>query len=444
MAEDVQVKVNSYGPHRNLVLRYTDPVTGERVAKSAGTTKRDVALRLAGQLEKELREGRYAAASKLPWNDFRDRYEDEYLSSLAVNTQRTVASMFASFTRHCRPKRLADVSAACLSRFQAKLRESGKSEATVRTYLAHLQGALRWAVEVGILPAMPKVPTLKRAKKKAKSKVMKGRPITTEEFERMLAKVPEVVAPKRKDGQKEPSPEAAARDQAIIESWRYFLTGLWWSGLRLSEALELFWDRPNRLHVHDLDALEPMFRIRAEFEKGHEDRILPMAPEFAVFLRATPPVQRKGRVFRLPGIRTVRRQGGGRGGADRVRSPDWISRIICRIGEAAQVKVDIRTRLNPQTGKQEEVVKYASAHDLRRSFGERWAGRIMPHELQQLMRHEDIDTTMKFYVGRNSRTTAAKLWAAYSEQEDGFGNILGNIGPNPIGEASQEKTQALT
>lgn len=57
-------------------------------------------------------------------------------------------------------------------------------------------------------------------------------------------------------------------------------------------------------------------------------------------------------------------------------------------------------------------VKYASAHDLRRSFGERWANRVMPHILQQLMRHEDIGTTMRYYIGRNAETTADALWDA--------------------------------
>ena len=36
-----------------------------------------------------------------------------------------------------------------------------------------------------------------------------------------------------------------------------------------------------------------------------------------------------------------------------------------------------------QTGK----TKYASAHDMRRSFGDRWAELVMPAVLQQLTRH---------------------------------------------------------
>ena len=54
--------------------------------------------------------------------------------------------------------------------------------------------------------------------------------------------------------------------------------GLWWSGLRLGEALNLYWDRPDKLCV-DLTGSRPMLRIVAELEKGGRDRLLPIAPE---------------------------------------------------------------------------------------------------------------------------------------------------------------------
>lgn len=66
-------------------------------------------------------------------------------------------------------------------------------------------------------------------------------------------------------------------------------------------------------------------------------------------------------------------------------------------------------QLPPETGK----VKYASAHDLRRAFGERWAALIMPAHLQQLMRHESIETTLRYYVGANAERTADVCWEAY-------------------------------
>ena len=61
-------------------------------------------------------------------------------------------------------------------------------------------------------------------------------------------------------------------------------------------------------------------------------------------------------------------------------------------------------------------VKYASAHDFRRAFGDRWALRVMSPILMQLMRHESIETTMRYYVGRSVESTMEVLWKAYGEK----------------------------
>lgn len=45
----------------------------------------------------------------------------------------------------------------------------------------------------------------------------------------------------------------------------------------------------------------------------------------------------------------------------------------------------------------------------------------------ELMRHEDIQTTMKFYFGRNAERTAKTLWEVH-KQEVGS-NTSGNSGP---------------
>ena len=110
-------------------------------------------------------------------------------------------------------------------------------------------------------------------------------------------------------------------------------------------------------------------------------------------------------------------------------APQHIGKIVATIGREAGVVV----HTDPRTGK----VKHASAHDLRRSFGERWAGRVMPQDLKELMRHESIDTTLKYYVGRNAQTIAARLWAARSEF--GQGTILGTIGENNPTPAGKEE-----
>ena len=98
--------------------------------------------------------------------------------------------------------------------------------------------------------------------------MMRGRPVTGEEFDRMLAKVPHV----RK------------HDPGV---WRRYITGLWLSGLRLEESVVLSWDADEPFTV-DLSGKHPRFRIYAEAEKGNRDRLLPMTPDLAEFLLEIP------------------------------------------------------------------------------------------------------------------------------------------------------------
>ena len=62
-----------------------------------------------------------------------------------------------------------------------------------------------------------------------------------------------------------------------------------------------------------------------------------------------------------------------------------------------------------------EKVTYASARDFRRAFGVRWVARLMPARLMELMRHESIETTLRFYVGTDARATAEAAWAALED-----------------------------
>jgi hypothetical protein len=138
---------------------------------------------------------------------------------------------------------------------------------------------------------------------------------------------------------------------------------------------------------------------------------LSIAPEFALMLLAVAEAERSGPVFKLDG-----RLG-------RLRANE-VSKIVSRIGKAAGVRVYV-------SPKDPEKVKYASAHDLRRAFGERWAARLMPAQLKELMRHESIETTLRFYVGTDAQRTAEAAWEAYERTvaavfSGGFANSLAN------------------
>ena len=76
--------------------------------------------------------------------------------------------------------------------------------------------------------------------------------------------------------------------------------------------------------------------------------------------------------------------------------------------------------------------KFASAHDLRRAFGTRWAKRVMPAVLKRLMRHSTVQTTMGYYVDLDAADVADQLWAGYGATANNTpptGNTLGNTRP---------------
>ena len=102
------------------------------------------------------------------------------------------------------------------------------------------------------------------------------------------------------------------------------------------------------------------------------------------------------------------------------------------------MKVSATHRLATKDREAAKVVKYASAHDLRRSFGERWSTRIRPQVLMVLMRHECINTTIRYYVGRNAQTMADAVWAAYARKPDDSGTVLGAFGQNPATDTAKE------
>lgn len=383
MPPRIRVTVVKKSQRRHFQLRYRDSLTKQEMTRSAGTAIRREAERAAARWEQELQTSRHVNPDEVGWADFLDKYRTQHLQSLADNSEKRAMLTLDCFTELIKPFRLSEVSAGHISRFQALRREAGIAETTISTDLRNLRGALRWGYDVDLLREVPKFPRTQRAKTGKKAKVMKGRPISEEEFQKMLAAIPLVVGSER------------------VAAWTHYLNGLWLSGLRLTESLELFWDRDDRLSI-DFTHDRPMFRIAGDFEKGNRDRFLALSPEFAEFLEKIPAENRMGRVFVLPRDRQ-------RG----ERMSHWrVSEIISEIGKKSGVIVESK---GP---------KYASAHDLRRSFGQRWASRVLPQVLQNLMRHENIETTMKFYVQADAQAAAEIIWEAHNKLKKG--NTKGN------------------
>lgn len=361
----------------NYVLRWRD-ADRKLHQEATETTNRRAADRLAANKELELEEA-HANRIRVPWADFRQRVLNEKYSCARKSTRDSWDTVANWMENLIDPKDLWDLDADRVSKFAGLLAAEGLATDSIACYLRTLRAVLRWAGRTITDYTAPAVSVPRTAKRKA----MKGRPITLEEFERMLANT---------------AAEVGEEDE---RRWKRYLRGLWVSGLRLSESLILSWDGNATISIRDIDSRFPMIAIAAESEKGNQDRLWPMPPDLAEFLRRYPQRLRHGRVFRL------------RVHGRRVQCKDRVGRVVSAIGKQAGVIVDSRAKEG------ETVVKYASAHDLRRSFAARWAEKLMPSVLRELMRHESIETTMKYYVGQNAMRTAATIWATHADDKSG-------------------------
>lgn len=202
---------------------------------------------------------------------------------------------------------------------------------------------------------------------------MKGRPITATEFRKMLDATAKVVG------------EEAA------ESWKHVLSGLWASALRLDELMHVSWDTPGTIRPVWKNGRHPVLDIPAAMQKNDTEENIPLLPWFEAVLLETPEANRKGWVFNPVSLQLKR----GRDVVPQRPDAEWVGKVIGRIGKEGGVEVEAA---DERTGR---PIKYASAHDLRRSCGERLrdAG-VPPLVICRAMRHSSWETTRKHYAPR--------------------------------------------
>lgn len=366
-------------PH--FVVRYQLPgSTRWREVSTGKTRRREAETKAKAIIRQAERDGDRDIHG---WAEFRIRYESEHLSGKAAKTLQAFQTASNRLEELCPVEFIGDFTEETFVRFAAKLRKEGKSESTIQAYRDHLLAALKFAATVKLIAEAPKPPKLTRTRRGTKSR---GRPLQREEAERIAMQLPGVVGA-----------DYAPR-------WAWNLEALWRSGMRLGETFALHWEPgPGRQHIDDIASSRPRIVIPAETEKAHRDRVVPIAPDFVALLRAVPEKQRRGPIFRW----TL-----SRGDSVSVKS---VGKRLSKCGEKAGVIVGTDDAGNPQ---------HATAHDWRRSFGARWAPKVMPIVLKELMRHASIETTMSYYVHSNSDRTAEALW---SVQDADLGDMLDSL-----------------
>lgn len=139
------------------------------------------------------------------------------------------------------------------------------------------------------------------------------------------------------------------------DAWRLLALVAWHTGMRRGELFALRWNESDDAPWLDLEA--GRVRFPPDANKGGREDWLPLHPELMARLAGG---GGEGRVFDLKKCGTVER----------------LSKLFNDLTRPLGVRL----------------------HDLRRSFGTRYAPHVPAHVLQRLMRHADIRTTLEYYA----------------------------------------------
>lgn len=410
-----------------FVLKFYCPIRGVRIRKNCGTRDRREARRIQRECQERLISGEYldsdgaitaaqaAAVSVGPvspalaapdrgrtWDECCERYRQQRASRIRSRSLVDIVSRLEIAERilrdYFRDKTRDDelwIRECCtldvLEYLQERLlagdecRYDRRSAHTVNSMLAAVMAFVRYCHAHDWIEKVPRLPKLDTDDK------MKGRPITADEFQRLLDATPRVVGP------------------GVADSWTFTLHILWESGFRIADVMDFSWDDDRHIHpVWPTRAGEHPTLVIPSTQKNGEHQVIPMLPGLRALLLSVPEADRTGWVvnprpveyqLQVSDERTSLRKA--TRDIERLTT-ERVSRLIARIGRQAEVIV---RQADARKGTR---VKYASAHDLRRGCALRLinAG-VSAETLMVVMRHADFATTQKFYGAMRSAQSAA-------------------------------------
>lgn len=378
---------------RPLQVRYFCLKERREIRLSVGSRDWDDALQLKAEIEAKLLLGLEiqeaspkAYGPDMDWQDFRELYRVQHLNTLRDKTAQDAESRLDIAERIVKPKTLSNLAeTSVLQTLQTKLltgessrNKRPRSAYTVRGYMKAIVAALNWAYRQDWLEKEPKLPRLRISQ----GSPMKGRPIEDKEFKTLLKAIPKVTG----------------KEAAL--SWEHVLRGLWESGLRLEELMNVSWTEPGRIRPIWEDKKYPVLEIPGEMQKNGKSETIPILPGFETLLLETPEARRKAWVFNPQPI--SRRFGGTK--LSTRPTVEWVGKIISKIGKAAEITV---AEADKSKGKSQ---KYVSAHDLRRSCGNRLRNLgVPPLIISRIMRHSSWETTQKHYAPGSTQADAQTI-----------------------------------
>jgi integrase len=495
------------------VLKFRCPIRGQRIRRSCGTRDRREASRILRECRERLLSGQYVESGgaitaaeeaatptqspplvgdALTWAECSEQYRGRMKSRMREHSHADTRYRLNVAERIYKRRweaqggpgepPLADCTTlASLEYLQDALlagsegRRGSRSPNTVNSIMAVVMAFVRYCCDHEWIDRVPPL------RKIEVDEVMKGRPISGEEFDRMIAATPAIVGE-----------DAAA-------SWTFTLNVLWESAFRIQDVMRFSWDDAEQIHPvwPRLRSQHPTIIVPSS-QKNRKNEEIPMLPALAELLRAVPKNQRTGWIVNPQPIAFAMK---GQGpwfkpskvdlaallptysncsiakacGVSEQTVRNWLGqRRLTRVGRPSQLGqaippsliADMRRRVKRSGRHQRRVegrlttervgviiaeigqhagikvrtvtvdgetrTKYASAHDLRRGCAQRLinAG-VSAETLKVIMRHRDFSTTERYYgATKRAQSAAAEIaerLAGECRKSELVGGLVGGI-----------------
>lgn len=374
-----------------VLLKWSDHSGKERQKTYRGRQTRNLIEKARSELEERL--NRPGAARR--WSDFEQRVERSYFRGMTPKGVGKPKTMLRRFRDELAVMGQPDIECSRITeeivlRVQERMEEEGLAKMTVRTNMGALWAVLNWGAENHLLPRLFRPRERVRKGDRTSKSAAKGRALTLEEIERMIQSVydnpvirPELAPSLQRVRKPNESADCAVRAIHICRL----------TGMRLDDCHYFRWEPSDGFHYpENLHGRLPMLVFCPEQKSGQSERI-PLTPMAADYLRSIE--QPEGFVCRLHGRHGPHATSG------------RLGRVIANAGRAAGILVK-------HNGGKMGAPKYASAHDLRRTFAQFLLDHVNIRDAQTMMRHASFETLMRYYSDSSEDALAQKLRSLFA------------------------------
>jgi len=246
---------------------------------------------------------------------------------------------------------------------------------TIDSAMATLWSMISWGQDQELIPDFRR-PRKRRGKEEKRKEARGGRSLTLEEVERMEAAIP-----------------IACKSYERPEEFKAAMRVMLYTGMRLSEVWDFRWEPKVGYHFPVLLDTSAAAIEFSDTQKNGRTELVPVTNEAVNYLRS----YRKTRTGASPYVcRTIGKRG-------EHKTANRLGRVLSEAGKLARIVVK-------RYAKKEHIkVKYASAHDLRRTFATRLQDDLSIKEKQKLTRHSDAATLLDHYADAPTPVLVAKL-----------------------------------